>query len=605
MPEMTTMTIDQVEREIARNNGHVRPDDGLVLIDLDLIDPNPWQPRFRIDADEVEDMAASINGVGLLQEPLLRPVDGDRFQSAFGHRRIEAVRLLRSQGKWGDQVPAKLADISDEQMAYMALAENGTRKDISPVETLTAWKNALEIPGVTITELAARVGIDRTTMSSQLAVLDLPDEALSLVHQGDMKVGAARELLALRTADHTHDDMIRAVLHDCGSEAKYGLGPPADYRIKTVRASIIGLTRDSPQRAWSYTVDHPDRMWRPLEADGAMTPSFDVAQFKAELPESVHTLPVGMLSGGSEWTCDVKEWRRRQTAATRERNQGKAPAKSSGGHTDRNLEAWLKVVRADPVVIEVLGKSRAKQLDPARGPLSGEESEALGSRIKRMKPSDLVPLPLEAHPDEMSKKLPVQVRAADTPPLFDFEECRTCPKATWALPRGYSYSPLVQLHCSDPERYNDKKAQGWERLYEARQEAIERDDKEDFNVVTTLANHQLDPLNAEMIVRSMADWLGEGTPMRPADGYARSNYYPQVAVYFAAAIDAALPDAHRNYWDRAYDWEQALQRFLEEAGANAPWQQLAAYALTWRGRVAYGMGVSFFKLRRGGRHGVG
>ena len=108
-------------------------------IDLDLIDPNPWQPRLTTDPADIEDLAQNIDELGLLQEPLLRP-SGDRYQSAFGHRRIEAVRLLVSRGKWNRKgLPARLQEMSDRDMAYVALSENTKRRDISPLEVIKAW----------------------------------------------------------------------------------------------------------------------------------------------------------------------------------------------------------------------------------------------------------------------------------------------------------------------------------------------------------------------------------------------------------------------------------------------------------------------------------
>ena len=272
MPTMTTLSKEEAARElggaVGRNNGYAQADGTIHLIDLDLIDPNPWQPRTYIDPQEVEDLAENIDAIDLLQEPLLRPV-GDRFQAAFGHKRIAALHLLAARGRREKVAPSKLAELTDEQMAYIALSENSKRSDISPAETLRAWEKALEIPSVTITELAAKVGIDRTTMSKDLLVLHLPDEALELihkgVHQGGMSVRAARELLALRTADHIHEDMVKAVLIDCGSEQKYGDGPPSDYRTKTVRASIMGLASNRPERYLGLL----DRQPRPpVEAAG-------------------------------------------------------------------------------------------------------------------------------------------------------------------------------------------------------------------------------------------------------------------------------------------------------------------------------------------------
>ena len=623
MPEMTTLTLEEAEEVLKRaengpvsareyipahetvkaaRDGQAHPDPELVLIDLDLIDPNPWQPRTLIDQDEIIDLAKNIDTIGLLQEPLLRPSpDGERFQSAFGHRRIAGVRLLRTQGKWGDQVLAKLADLTDEQMAYMALAENNKRSDITPLETIEAWQKALQIPGVTMTELATHVGIDRTTMSKDLLVLHLPTDALALIHNGEMKVRAARELeSALRTDGHIHNDMIKAVLYDCGSEPKYGGGPPVDYRTRSVRASIQGLTEDRPKRSWNYSLDHPDRKWRPLDQVGSRDVRFDVEAFKKEFPDDVHILPKGEMSGGMEWTCNVKEWQRRQRAASLERSQaakeGRVPASGTKREESKD-EAWLRLVKADPLVASVLGVGRARKLSDPSKDLAPQHLEALGSRVLRLVDKGArIALPAAAHP-QMPKNAPVMVRFGDVPPHFDFAECQTCPKAGWMQPPGYGYSDLFQLYCTDAKRYNDKKSVAMASFYEHRDGSAERDDREDLLIVKELTERLSTDLSRP-IARSMLGWLVLAEVMEPFKGaergrrgYSSCCYYPKVAEYFAAAIKAKLPPATAQEWDRQQEWKGAVTQYMNDPPLDAPWPHLAGYALVWRARLAHGMGV--------------
>ncbi len=80
---------------------------------LDVIDDNPWQPREAIDPDSLEELADSIRQIGLLQTPLARPSAAGRFELAFGHRRIAAVRLLQQREEWGDYVNLVSAQMSE------------------------------------------------------------------------------------------------------------------------------------------------------------------------------------------------------------------------------------------------------------------------------------------------------------------------------------------------------------------------------------------------------------------------------------------------------------------------------------------------------------
>ena len=133
-----------------------------VAIPLRLIDDNPWQPRAEMDREGLEELANSIGQVGLLQSPLVRlsPSDAERYELAFGHRRVAACRLLFEQGGLLPDAPADLgephieadvvADLSDEDMAIIALTENQRRKDLSQIEVARAHKRAIEETDLTV-----------------------------------------------------------------------------------------------------------------------------------------------------------------------------------------------------------------------------------------------------------------------------------------------------------------------------------------------------------------------------------------------------------------------------------------------------------------------
>ena len=304
---------------------------------LDRIIPNPWQPRTVYDQASMTDLQQNILAVGLLQEPMARRKE-NLFQLAFGHRRIDAIRGLHENGQWGPAVRLKVAELSDEDMAYIALSENRARKDLAPAEEITAWAKVLrEIPGVTIQSLADKVGIDRSTMSKNLAILNLPDSVLGLVNAGEMSLHSAREFLVLRNDDHCHEDQIALVLEDLSGRSSYSnsysgehydnSAKPPDYRLKTVRASIHSLALGRPTYGHAQGIYENDRQWRPLckpeESGTGRTASFDVAAFKSKFPQSVHVpCPWGEESGGAEWTCEVKAWSSWSSRATREAKQG-------------------------------------------------------------------------------------------------------------------------------------------------------------------------------------------------------------------------------------------------------------------------------------------
>ena len=171
-------------------------------IDLALIDDNPWQPRQEIEPEALEELADSIAALGLLQAPLARrDTIRDRYQLAFGHRRVAACRLLHQQGSRGESyIDMDVAEISNEEMAVIALAENVRRKDLSQIEVVRAHKRAIEETELTVQALADQLGHQtRPTLANNLRVLDLPDFMLEHVESGALGLTVAREFLVFQS----------------------------------------------------------------------------------------------------------------------------------------------------------------------------------------------------------------------------------------------------------------------------------------------------------------------------------------------------------------------------------------------------------------------
>ena len=157
-------------------------------VDLELIDDNPWQPRQVIDPEALEELADSIAKFGLLQAPLGRRVEGGRIQVAFGHRRVAACRLLHRRDAWPSGIDMDLEDLTDETMAVLALTENEVRQQLTQVEVVRAHRRAIDETSLTIQDLATRLGRDRSTLSNNLRVLELPDFVLAHVETGDLRI---------------------------------------------------------------------------------------------------------------------------------------------------------------------------------------------------------------------------------------------------------------------------------------------------------------------------------------------------------------------------------------------------------------------------------
>lgn len=160
-------------------------------LDVSLIDRNPWQPREDFDDAELESLSQSLLAQGLVQPIAVRPI-GDRYQIVAGERRLRAA----VRAGWSD-VPVNILDVDDRQMAELALTENIQRKDLNAIEKANAFANYLDIYECTHEELASRLGLDRSTVSNFLRLLELPEEVRTAICKGELTQGHARALLPL------------------------------------------------------------------------------------------------------------------------------------------------------------------------------------------------------------------------------------------------------------------------------------------------------------------------------------------------------------------------------------------------------------------------
>jgi ParB family chromosome partitioning protein len=163
---------------------------------VDLIDPNPSQPRRTFDEQALIALADSIRVRGILQPVLVRPLPGGRYELIAGERRWRAAQLVERE-----RIPAIVRHHDDAASLEVALIENMVREDLSPVEEARACAALVEELGLTREEVGLRVGRSRVAVSNLLRLLDLPDEALELLERRELTEGHGRALLMAE--DHT------------------------------------------------------------------------------------------------------------------------------------------------------------------------------------------------------------------------------------------------------------------------------------------------------------------------------------------------------------------------------------------------------------------
>lgn len=161
-------------------------------IQLDQIDPNPFQTRSHIDEEQLGELAASISANGVVQPILVRPLLNGRFQLIAGERRWRA-----SQKAGKPTIPAILRQVSDEQAMEITIVENLQRADLNPMEQARAFDRLSREFHMTQEQMAVRTGKDRATVSNFLRLLRLPQSVQVRVESGELTFGHARALLAL------------------------------------------------------------------------------------------------------------------------------------------------------------------------------------------------------------------------------------------------------------------------------------------------------------------------------------------------------------------------------------------------------------------------
>jgi ParB family transcriptional regulator, chromosome partitioning protein len=159
-------------------------------IPLELIRPNPRQPRRSFDQVSLQALADSVRERGIVQPVLVRPVPGGTYELVAGERRWRAAQLAGMES-----VPALVRSRDDSAALEVALIENMAREDLNPVEEARACAALTEELGLSREEVGLRVGRSRVAVSNLIRLLDLPDEALEAIQAGDLSEGHGRALL--------------------------------------------------------------------------------------------------------------------------------------------------------------------------------------------------------------------------------------------------------------------------------------------------------------------------------------------------------------------------------------------------------------------------
>lgn len=164
----------------------------VLRIPVNMIEPNPFQPRMSFDLDSLQELAASIRTFGLIQPITVRKKSADRYQIISGERRFKACQIAGM-----DMVPAYIRDANDQGMLEMAIVENIQRENLDPIEVAMSYQRLIDECSLTQEQMADRVGKKRASVTNYLRLLKLPAKVQHDLKVGLLSVGHAKVLLGL------------------------------------------------------------------------------------------------------------------------------------------------------------------------------------------------------------------------------------------------------------------------------------------------------------------------------------------------------------------------------------------------------------------------
>jgi ParB family chromosome partitioning protein len=215
---------------------------------MDLIEPNPYQPRITFNQEALGELADSIRTLGLIQPITVRKTVSGRYQIISGERRFRACRLAGM-----DMIPAYIRDANDQGMLEMAIVENIQRENLDPIEVAMSYQRLIEECNLTQEQMAVRVGKKRASVTNYLRLLKLPAKLQHDLKVGLLSVGHAKVLLGvedLKLQEYLCDLVIKE-----------------DLSVRQLEEKLKKLTEQKPEQQ-NEIQELPDEYFKVLEIVG-------------------------------------------------------------------------------------------------------------------------------------------------------------------------------------------------------------------------------------------------------------------------------------------------------------------------------------------------
>ena len=238
--------VDYVNKSVV-STGNSQNSADIMLIPVEMIEPNPFQPRMSFDAEALEELADSIRTLGLIQPITVRRKNHDRYQIISGERRFRACRLAGM-----DEIPAYIIDTGDQGMLEMAIVENIQREDLDPIEIAMSYERLINECNLTQEQMASRVGKKRASVTNFLRLLKLPAKIQHDLKVRLLSVGHAKVLLGVENPE-IQERLCDMVIKE-------------DLSVRSLEERIRNL--DKPRKKESEAQELPDEYFRVLEIVG-------------------------------------------------------------------------------------------------------------------------------------------------------------------------------------------------------------------------------------------------------------------------------------------------------------------------------------------------
>lgn len=209
---------------------------GPAALPIDLLRPNPFQPRRHFDAAELEELVASVREQGVLQPILVRPVTGEGESGEQAYEIIAGERRWRAAQKAGlHEIPAVIREVDDTAALEVALIENVQRRDLSPIEEARGYRRLIDEFGHRQEEIAAAVGKSRSHIANLLRLLGLPEEVRAMLEDSRLSMGHARALIGAADPKALADRIVKEGMTVRRAETLAGEAKPAGGRRSSAK----------------------------------------------------------------------------------------------------------------------------------------------------------------------------------------------------------------------------------------------------------------------------------------------------------------------------------------------------------------------------------